>query len=73
MNQGAIPGADVEERGRSSALGQASHSSGRDREGRVGSQSADRSWKWAVVCIHRWHCLYSLRPGGACETHSQVS
>lgn len=36
-------------------------------------ERTDRPWRWAVVCIHRCHCLYSLRAGGACETHSGVS
>lgn len=40
MNQAPIPGADVKERGHSTALGQASHSWGRKRRKRGGSRSA---------------------------------
>lgn len=50
MNQAAAPGAAMEERGHFSALGQASHSSGRERGKRLFERCTARQWRWAGVC-----------------------
>lgn len=57
IHQTAIPGSAMEEQGHFSALGQASHSSGRKRRKRLFERCTARSWRRAGVSAHGCQCL----------------